>query len=79
MSGNVLIAVDTAGRCLELAYMLDSLWNASKSHQLSAYNLAMVNSVSTHVIELAKSQNEWMSDKIMKSFQVGAICGCCFD
>lgn len=69
LTGNVLIAVDTAGRCLELAYMLDSLWKSPRS-ELAAYNLALVNSVSTHVIELAKSQNEWMSDKIMKSFQV---------
>lgn len=65
--GNILVAVDTAGRTLELAYMLDQLWTPESG--LSAYSLAMLNSVSTHVVEFAKSQVEWMSDKVMKSFE----------
>lgn len=65
--GNVLVAVDTAGRALELAYMLDQLWTPESG--LSAYSLAMLNSVASHVIEFAKSQVEWMSDKVMKSFE----------
>ena len=66
--GNVLIAVDTAGRVLELSHMLDQLWRTSGSG-LSTYSLAMLNTVSYNVIEFAKSQVEWMSDKIMKSFE----------
>lgn len=66
--GNVLIAVDTAGRVLELSHMLDQLWRTSGSG-LSPYSLAMLNTVSYNVIEFAKSQVEWMSDKIMKSFE----------
>ena len=66
--GNVLIAVDTAGRVLELSHMLDQLWKTSGSG-LSPYSLAMLNTVSYNVIEFAKSQVEWMSDRIMKSFE----------
>lgn len=67
-NGNVLIAVDTAGRVLELAHMLDQLWK-NKESGLMAYSLAMLNNVSYNVIEFAKSQIEWMSDKLMKSFE----------
>ncbi|RWS18002.1 cleavage and polyadenylation specificity factor subunit 2-like protein [Dinothrombium tinctorium] len=66
--GNVLIAVDTAGRLLELAHMLDQLWRTPDSG-LMAYSLALLNTVSYNVIEFAKSQVEWMSDKIMRSFE----------
>ncbi|XP_017486353.1 PREDICTED: probable cleavage and polyadenylation specificity factor subunit 2 isoform X2 [Rhagoletis zephyria] len=67
-NGNVLIAVDTAGRVLELAHMLDQLWK-NKESGLMAYSLAMLNNVSYNVIEFAKSQIEWMSDKLMKTFE----------
>lgn len=66
--GNVLVAVDTAGRVLELSHMLDQLWRADGSG-LTTYSLALLNTVSYNVIEFAKSQVEWMSDKIMKSFE----------
>lgn len=66
--GNVLIAVDTAGRVLELAHMLDQLWK-NKESGLMTYSLAMLNNFSYNVIEFAKSQIEWMSDKLMKSFE----------
>lgn len=67
-NGNVLIAVDTAGRVLELAHMLDQLWR-NKDSGLMAYSLAFLSNVSYNVIEFAKSQIEWMSDKLMKSFE----------
>ncbi|ODM92886.1 putative cleavage and polyadenylation specificity factor subunit 2 [Orchesella cincta] len=66
--GNVLIAVDTAGRVLELAHMLDQLWR-SKDSGLSPYSLALVNNVAYNVLEFAKSQIEWMSEKLMRSFE----------
>lgn len=53
--GNVLVAVDTAGRVLELAHMLDQLWR-SKDSGLSPYSLALVNNVAYNVLEFAKSQ-----------------------
>uniref|UniRef100_A0A1B0GEA0 Cleavage and polyadenylation specificity factor subunit 2 n=1 Tax=Glossina morsitans morsitans TaxID=37546 RepID=A0A1B0GEA0_GLOMM len=67
-NGNVLIAVDTAGRVLELAHMLDQLWKNRESG-LMAYSLALLNNFSYNVVEFAKSQIEWMSDKLMKTFE----------
>ncbi|KAL5273884.1 CPSF2 family protein [Megaselia abdita] len=67
-NGNVLITVDTAGRVLELAHMLDQLWK-NRDSGLMAYSIALLNYVSYNVIEFAKSQIEWMSDKLMKTFE----------
>uniref|UniRef100_A0A182T530 Cleavage and polyadenylation specificity factor subunit 2 n=1 Tax=Anopheles maculatus TaxID=74869 RepID=A0A182T530_9DIPT len=67
-NGNVLVTVDTAGRGVELAHMLDQLWK-NKESGLMAYSLALLNNVSYNVVEFAKSQIEWMSDKLMKSFE----------
>lgn len=65
--GSVLVAVDTAGRVLELAHMLDQLWQ-NKDSGLVAYSLALLNNVSYNVVEFAKSQIEWMSEKLMRTF-----------
>lgn len=62
------MGVDTAGRVLELAHMLDQLWR-NKESGLLAYSLALLNNVSYNVVEFAKSQIEWMSDKLMRSFE----------
>ncbi|XP_067012309.1 probable cleavage and polyadenylation specificity factor subunit 2 [Anabrus simplex] len=67
-NGNVLVSVDTAGRVLELAHMLDQLWR-NKDSGLLAYSLALLNNVSYNVVEFAKSQIEWMSDKLMRTFE----------
>ncbi|XP_070579049.1 cleavage and polyadenylation specificity factor subunit 2-like [Ptychodera flava] len=66
--GNVLVAVDTAGRVLELCQLLDQMWRTQESG-LGSYSLALLNNVSYNVVEFAKSQVEWMSDKIMRSFE----------
>lgn len=50
-----MVAVDTAGRVLELAHMLDQLWR-NKESGLLAYSLALLNNVSYNVVEFAKSQ-----------------------
>ncbi|KAK9409486.1 Cleavage and polyadenylation specificity factor subunit 2 [Crotalus adamanteus] len=63
--GNVLIAVDTAGRVLELAQLLDQIWR-TKDAGLGVYSLALLNNVSYNVVEFSKSQVEWMSDKLMR-------------
>eukprot|EP00112_Aurelia_sp_Birch-Aquarium-sp1_P022238 Seg62.8 transcript_id=Seg62.8/GoldUCD/mRNA.D3Y31 product="Cleavage and polyadenylation specificity factor subunit 2" protein_id=Seg62.8/GoldUCD/D3Y31 len=68
--GNVLLAVDTAGRVLELAQLLDQLWRTQESG-LCAYSLCLLNNVSFNVVEFAKSQVEWMSDRMMKTFEAG--------
>ncbi|XP_071478507.1 cleavage and polyadenylation specificity factor subunit 2-like [Diadema antillarum] len=66
--GNVLIAVDTAGRVVELSLLLDQLWRNQESG-LGNFSLAMLNNVSYNVVEFAKSQVEWMSDKVMRAFE----------
>lgn len=66
--GNVLVCVDSAGRVLELAHMLDQLWR-NKESGLLAYSLAMLSNVGYNVLEFAKSMIEWMSDTLMKSFE----------
>lgn len=53
--GNVLIAVDTAGRVLELAQLLDQIWR-TKDSGLGVYSLALLNNVSYNVVEFSKSQ-----------------------
>ncbi|VDP06542.1 unnamed protein product [Soboliphyme baturini] len=68
--GNVLLVIDTAGRVLELAQLLDQLWHNAEAG-LIAYNLVLLNNVAYNVIEFAKSQVEWMSDKILRSFEEG--------
>lgn len=67
-NGNVMVTVDTAGRVLELAHMLDQLWK-NKESGLMAYSLALLNNVSYNVVEFSKSQIEWMSTKLMKNFE----------
>lgn len=57
-NGNVLVAVDTAGRVLELAHMLDQLWRNRESGLL-AYSLALLNNVAYNVVEFAKSQVQY--------------------
>ena len=47
--GNCLICVDTAGRVLELALLLESVW-PKKDSGLIAYSLALLNNVSTTTI-----------------------------
>jgi len=67
-SGNVLVCVDTAGRVLELAHMMDQLWG-NKDSGLLAYSLALLNNVAFNVVEFAKSQIDWMSEKLMNMFR----------
>jgi len=53
--GNVLIAIDTAGRVLELMLMLDQLWH-NKESGLGVYSLVFLTNVSYNTVEFAKSQ-----------------------
>uniref|UniRef100_A0A914GYR1 Cleavage and polyadenylation specificity factor subunit 2 n=1 Tax=Globodera rostochiensis TaxID=31243 RepID=A0A914GYR1_GLORO len=68
--GDVMIIIDTAGRVLEIAHLLDQLWQ-NKEAGLMTYNLVMLSAVASSVIESAKSQVEWMSDKILRIFEAG--------
>ncbi|XP_050665942.1 probable cleavage and polyadenylation specificity factor subunit 2 [Leptidea sinapis] len=66
--GSVLVCTDTAGRVLELSHMLDQLWR-NKDSGLVAYSLLLLSNVSYNVVEFAKSQIEWMSDKLTRAFE----------
>lgn len=66
--GNVLICIDTAGRVLEMAQLLDNLWKNEESG-LNQYSLAFLSNMSYNVLEFAKSQMEWMSDRLMSQFE----------
>jgi cleavage and polyadenylation specificity factor subunit 2 len=55
---------------LFLCIFQDQLWRNPDSGLL-AYSLALLNNFSYNVVEFAKSLVEWMSDKVMKSFEVG--------
>ena len=50
---------------LELAQLVDQVWS-NKDSGLLAYSLALLNNVAFNVNEFAKSQIEWMSEKLMK-------------
>ncbi|KAJ2942103.1 hypothetical protein O0L34_g623 [Tuta absoluta] len=66
--GSCLVCTDTAARVLELAHMLDQLWR-NKDSGLVAYSLLLLSNVSYNVVEFAKSQIEWMSDKLTRAFE----------
>ncbi|PIO54153.1 hypothetical protein TELCIR_24490, partial [Teladorsagia circumcincta] len=61
-NGDCAIVIDTGGRVLEIAHLLDQLW-ANTQSGLQEYNLVMMSHVAASVVEFAKSQVEWMSDK----------------
>lgn len=63
--GNVLIPTDTAGRMLELVFMLEKYWS---EHRLP-YVLALLSKVAYSVIEFAKSQLEWMNADVAMAFE----------
>lgn len=66
--GNVLIAVDTSGRCLEVAHFLEQCW-LNQDSGMMAYGLAMLSFVAFNVVDFAKSMVEWMSEKVMRTFE----------
>ena len=58
----MLLAVDTSGRVLELAHMLDQLWR-NKESGLAAFSLALINNVAYNVMEFAKSMVSLLRNK----------------
>lgn len=63
--GDCMIVIDTAGRVLELAHLLDQLWSNADAG-LSTYNLVVMSHVASSVSQFAQSQLEWMNDKLFK-------------
>lgn len=76
----VLVPVDSGGRCLEIAHTLDLHWAA---HKLAHYPIALVGHTALNTLEFAKAQMEWMSDAVIRSFDVSGqplsfkhVCPC---
>ena len=63
--GNVLIPTDTSLRVLELVLFLSQLWQSQK---LTQYGLVLYSHSAYSVAQEARSQLEWMSDKLQNSF-----------
>ncbi len=66
--GNVLIPVDSAGRLVELVVMLYDAW--LKSPSLSKVSLVVLNEFAKRINDFTKSMIEWMSDEVVKRFDV---------
>lgn len=67
-NGNVLIPVDTAGRVVELAVHLHDAWDADPA--LSSTTLVVLHELSTRTFDFARSMIEWMSDEVVKRFDI---------
>ena len=67
--GNVLLSVDTAGRVLEVAYILEQMWENQDSG-LKAYKLVLLNRVAYSILQCASLvKSEWMGEKIRKAME----------
>lgn len=65
---NVLLPCETAGRALEIIQILSAYWASQK---LGMYHLVFLSPMAHNVLEFARSQLEWMSDSLSKSFYMG--------
>jgi cleavage and polyadenylation specificity factor subunit 2 len=66
--GNVLLPCETAGHTLEMMQILATYWQNNK---LGMYHLIYLSPMAFNVIEFARSQLEWMSDTLSRSFYNG--------
>lgn len=64
--GNVLIPCESAGRVLDVLYMLAMHWRSEQGIQ--QYPLVFLSPMASHVMEYARSQLEWMSDPVCRGF-----------
>lgn len=68
LSGNVLIPVDTAGRIIELAVQLHDVWATDR--ELAEIPLVILHDLSARTFEFARSMIEWMSDEVVRRFDI---------
>lgn len=64
--GNVLLPVDAAGRVLELILLLNQNWE--KQRLSGTYNLVWLGPMVGNTLDFARSQLEWMNDKLGTQF-----------
>ena len=62
-AGSVLLPVDTAGRLLEVLLVLATFWESGVMKQ----PLALLSHVALTVLELARSQVEWLAEGLSHS------------
>jgi cleavage and polyadenylation specificity factor subunit 2 len=67
--GNVLIPSESCGRSLEIIQVLSKHWS---DHKLDGmYHLVFLSPMAKNIVEFAKSQLEWMSPTLSRSFYLG--------
>ena len=66
--GSVLIPVDTAGRLIELTVQLHKAWESDS--ELSKFPLIIMHPLSSSTFDFARSMIEWMSDEVVKNFDI---------
>lgn len=67
-NGNVLIPIDTAGRVIEIAVQLNDMWAADR--KFAQVPLVILHEFATRTFEFARSMIEWMSDEVVKRFDI---------
>lgn len=66
--GNVLLPVETTARILEYLVLFNRYWTENK---LGLYHLIFLSHMSRNVLECARTQLEWTSDSLTRSFYNG--------
>lgn len=66
--GNVLIPVDASGRCLELLYSLNRLWDQQRLD--GNYKLCFLSPVSRNTVDFAQCLVEWMGRDLASAFEM---------
>lgn len=66
--GNVLIPIDAAGRVVELAVELETAWE--RDEPLREASLYVAHPFATKTFVFARSMIEWMSDEVVRRFDV---------
>lgn len=66
--GDVLVPVDSAGRVIELAIQLSDAWAANPA--LAKTSLVVLNEFAQRTFEFARCMIEWMSDEVVRRFDI---------
>lgn len=65
--GRVLMPVDGNGRVLELLLLLEKIW--TNNPELTPHPVIFVGSTSSTLLQIARSNLEWMGDAVNKEFE----------
>ena len=75
--GTVLIPSDSSAKVLELAYVLERMWqtensNASSDNPFKSAKLYFASKTASATMRYVRSMLEWMDDKIVREFETAA-------